>query len=156
MKSLFAIFAICFSLNVSSEGLESINQEFLLDDPAGLEFGFPHEMYLERIKVQPELFGDTTVRMIGMANDQPFDLVRRVKNRGQENNQFHVEAIVWSDNIGGSACDEEIIKKIKLSFKVDKKTHKTSEHRFTATRLYTYDNCHSPFSIKEFYYSLMK
>lgn len=156
MKTLFAIFAICFSLNTAAEGLQTIDLDFHIDDAAGLEFGFPHIMYLERIKVKPELFGETTVRMIGTANDQQFDLVRKLENRGWENSQYKVEAVVWSDNLGGEACDEEIVKKITLTFKIDKETLKTSEHRFTATRLYTYDNCHSPYQIREFYYSLMK
>lgn len=154
MKTLAAIFAICFSLNSYATGLEAIQLEFALDDVEALEFGFPEELYLDQIKVNS--FGETTVRMIGMANQQEFDLVRKIKLRGHEGDKVEVEATVWRDNVGGESCDEEILKKITLTFKVSKKTLKTSEHEFKATRFYTYDNCHMPYRIKEFSYSLMK
>lgn len=157
MKSLLAIFAICFSLNSIAEGLQQIDQEFVISDTDALEFGFPHKMYLKEIKVKPGLFGSSTVRMIGTANEQDFDLVRVINLRGTEGNQVVVDAEVWQEHVGGQACDEEIIKKITLKFKVSKEEgYETSEHEFTAQRFYTYDNCHSPYSIREFFYSLMK
>lgn len=158
MKTLIAVFALCFSINVAGEGLQTIDQEFILDDSSALEYGFPHEMYLKEIKVKPGLFGNSTVRMIGAANaEQEFDLVRVIKLRGSEGNQVVVEADVWQEHIGGESCDEEIIKKITLKFKVSREEpYNTSEHEFTAQRLHTPDNCHSPYSIREFFYSLMK
>lgn len=162
MKTLLAIFAICFSLNSVAEGLETIELNFVLDDREAFEFGFPEELFLDQVKVKPELFGETTVRMIGSArmidseHQQDFDLVRKIKFRGHEGDKVEVEATIWRENIGGEACGEEILKKISLTFKVSKSTLKTSEHDFKATRYYTYDNCHMPYRIKEFSYSLMK
>lgn len=156
MKNLIALFAICFSLSAIAE-LQTIDEEFMLHDTAALEYGFPHKIVLEKLEVRPELYGETTARIVGMANEQSFDVVMKLKKiRTFSDGLVGVKAVFWIDTIGGESCDEEITKEISLSFIVAKNTLETTEHSFKASRLHTPDNCHVAPSIREFYYSLMK
>jgi len=156
MKKLMTILAICFSVSAMAN-ISSFRLDYSLDDISALEYGFPHEVIIEKILVRQELFGESTVRIVGIANDQHFNLIRKLKKiRVSEDNQFEVKASLWEDSIGGETCDEEIVKEISLRFKVSKKSLMTSEHSLRAVYLFTPDNCHAPSSIKEYYYSLMK
>ena len=94
MKLLLTTFAICFSLTAVA-GINSLNQSYSLDDTSALEYGFPHEIVLNKVEVKTELFGASKVRLVGTANGQAFDLVRKLKKiRGVENTFLYVRKIV--------------------------------------------------------------
>ncbi|MFT6067772.1 MAG: hypothetical protein ACJAT2_001115 [Bacteriovoracaceae bacterium] len=156
MKSLITLIAIFFSLNLLAF-VNPVEQEFSLDDPEALEFNFPHVVQIESVEVIATLFSKPLVRIIGTANDQAFDLTKKITRDGPVNEgMFLVKTVLWKESIGGETCEEAIDKEVVINFKVSKKSLRTSSYEVSALRYVTPDLCHSPFNVREFSYSLNK
>jgi hypothetical protein len=156
MKSLLTLIAIFFSLSLLAF-VNPVLEEYSLDDPEALEFGFPHVVQIESVEVIATLFSKPLVRIIGTANDQPFDLTRIIARNGPvSEGMYLVKTILWEDSIGGESCDESIDKQVVVKFEVSKNSLRTSSYAVSARRFFTPDLCHTPSRVREFSYSLNK
>lgn len=156
MKSILTLIAVFFSLSLWAF-VNPVEQGFALDDADALEYGFPHLIVVDSVEVITSLFSEPLVRIIGSANDQSFDLTRKIERTGPSvNGMIQVKARFWEHSIGGEFCDESIDKEITINFLVAKKSLRTSHYELKASRFFTADLCHDSPTVREFSYSLMK
>lgn len=155
MKSLIALLAVLFSLNLWAF-VNPVEQEYSLDNPEALEFGFPHLVEIESVEVIATLFSKPLVRIIGRANGQPFDLTKIISKDGPvSEGMYLVKTILWKDSIGAEkSCLESIHKEVVVNFRVSKKSLRTSSYAVSAHRFV--EECDSPLEVREFSYSLNK